>query len=209
MLYGAPDGLLPDGVRPLRLRGRRPRRAARREGRLDRGRLGLPDGPGCQPDGVDPGPGPPNGGPAARLTGGEISGHSCFTGPVARKNRTVEQVLDQIGSSAHGVVTRRELLRAGISDDEIRHRLRTGALIRQHPGVYRVGHRAPSVEARYMAAVRACGDGAVLSGHAAAYLLGLIKGRPPAPGVTAPTERRIAGVRARRSRGLDRRDWTV
>ena len=64
--------------------------------------------------------------------------------------------------------------------------LRTGALLREHPGVYRVGHRAPSVEARYLAAVWACGEGAVLSGRAAAHLWGLVKGRAPAPEVTAP-----------------------
>jgi hypothetical protein len=53
-----------------------------------------------------------------------------------------------------------------------------------------------------MTAVRACGERAVLSGRAAAFLFGLIKGRAPAPEVTAPTERRAAGVRTRR-RALD------
>ena len=107
-----------------------------------------------------------------------------------------------MAGEAHGVVTRRQLLRAGITSGEIRQRLRTGALLQQHPGVYRVGHRAPSVEARYLAAVLACGDGALLSGRAAAHLLGILKGRPPAPEVTAPTERRVAGIRTRRSRGM-------
>ena len=37
-----------------------------------------------------------------------------------------------------------------------------------------------------MAAVMACGEGAVLSGRAAGYLLGLLKGPAPAPEVTAP-----------------------
>jgi hypothetical protein len=83
-----------------------------------------------------------------------------------------------------------------------------GLLIVVHRGVYRVGHRAPSTEATYMAAVLACGDGAVLSGRAGAHLQGLIKRRPPPPEVTAPTERRVAGVRTRRSR-LDRRDVTT
>ena len=55
----------------------------------------------------------------------------------------------------------------------------TGALLPVHRGVYRVGHRAPSVEARYLAAVLACGEGALLSGRAAAHLYGLLKG--PAP----------------------------
>src|SRR4051812_30973379 len=100
---------------------------------------------------------------------------------------TVEQELDRIARAAHGVVTRRQLLAVGVTVDEIKHRLRTGALLREHPGVYRVGHRAPSVEARYMAAVRACGERALLSGRAAGHLLGLLRGAPPAPEVTAPT----------------------
>src|ERR671937_890686 len=97
---------------------------------------------------------------------------------------TVEQELARIASSQHGIVTRADLVRAGITADEIKHRVRVGALIREYRGVYRVGHRAPSVEARYLAAVRACGEGAVLSGRAAAHLWGLIKGRAPSPEVT-------------------------
>ena len=73
---------------------------------------------------------------------------------------------------AHGVVTRRELLAAGVSPRQIHRRLRRGTLIVAHPGVYRVGHRAPSVEARYTAAVKAAGEGALLSGLAAAWLWG-------------------------------------
>jgi hypothetical protein len=124
-------------------------------------------------------------------------------GLVAPLDEPVERLCARIASSAHGVVTRAELLAAGVSSDEIKHRLHTGGLIRVHRGVYRVGHWAPSVEARYLAAVRACGDGAVLSGRAAAYLYGIIKGGPPRPEVTAPKARRIPGVRVRRSRRMD------
>jgi hypothetical protein len=112
----------------------------------------------------------------------------------------VEKVLARLASRAHGIVTRAELLDAGVSDGEIEHRIRTGALIRQHRGVYRVGHRAPSTEATYLAAVRACGVGAVLSGLAAAHLHGLIKGRAPEPEVTAPNDRRVEGLRTTRAR---------
>ena len=71
----------------------------------------------------------------------------------------------RIAGVAHGVVTRAQLLRAGVTPAEIEQRLRTGALIREHRGVYRVGHRAPSLEARYLAAVWACGEQALLSGR--------------------------------------------
>ena len=88
---------------------------------------------------------------------------------------TVEQELARRATAAHRIVDREELLGAGLTVAEIKGRLRKGTLIREFPGEYRVGHRAPSVESHYLAAVRACGKGAVLSGRAAAYLWGLIK----------------------------------
>jgi hypothetical protein len=121
-------------------------------------------------------------------------------------DRTVEEMLARIARKQHGVVTRRQLLDAGISAHEVKRRVRRGQLLREYRGVYRVGHRAPSVEARYLAAVLACGEGALLSGQAAGYLLGLLKGRAPAPEVTAPSERRVKGLRTPRERGLGRRD---
>jgi hypothetical protein len=123
------------------------------------------------------------------------------------QDRNVERKLDRIASRAQGVVTRPELLAAGVTRREIDRRVERGSLIREYPGVYRVGHRAPSVEARYMAAVKACGKRAVLSGRAAAYHLGLIRGRPPGPEVTAPTERRVAGVKTHRSRKIAAIRW--
>lgn len=112
----------------------------------------------------------------------------------------MDRRIARIATAAHGVVTRAALLASGVTEAEIRERLGRGTLIRVHRGVYRVGHRAPSVEASYLAAVRACGDGAVLSGMSAAWLLGLIKGRAPQPEVTTLTERHIEGVRTRRAR---------
>jgi Transcriptional regulator, AbiEi antitoxin len=123
--------------------------------------------------------------------------------------RTVESELARIAGTQHGVVTREQLLRARITPDELRRRVRSGALLREHRGVYRVGHRAPSVEARYLAAVLACGDGALLCGRPAGHLLGLLKGRPPAPEVTTTTQRRIEGVVTRRARRVHRLDATM
>jgi very-short-patch-repair endonuclease len=116
------------------------------------------------------------------------------------KGETVEEVLARIARRQHGVVTRQQLLGAGVSSDEIQWRLREGSLIPVHRGVYRVGHKAPSIEARYHAAVLACGDGAVLSGEAAGYLWGLLKGTAPPPELTAPKRRRVKGVRTRHAR---------
>jgi len=115
----------------------------------------------------------------------------------------------RLGSESHGVVTRPLLLREGVTDAEIKWRLHSGALLREYPGVYRVGHRAPSIESRYLAAVLACGDGALLSGRAAGHLLGLLRGTAPPPEVTAPTERRLHGLATRRSRRIDPREATT
>ncbi|MEX2196509.1 MAG: hypothetical protein WD844_14585 [Thermoleophilaceae bacterium] len=114
-----------------------------------------------------------------------------------------------MATRAHGIVTRRELLEAGLTKARIDHRVATGALIPEYPGVYRVGHRAPSTEARYMAAVRACGEGSLLSGLAAAYVQGLVEGKEPAPHVTTPRPRMVRGVATATCRKLDRRDVTT
>src|SRR3954451_7863524 len=119
---------------------------------------------------------------------------------MSAKVNTVEAVIGRLATSQHGVVTRAQLLNAGLTRHQIEHRLLLGAPLCVHRGVYRVGHRAPSVEAHYLAAVFACGDDARLSGRAAAHLLGLLKGPVPPPEVTAPLKRRLPGVHVRRGR---------
>jgi hypothetical protein len=113
----------------------------------------------------------------------------------------VEQVLARLATGAHGLVTHRGMLAAGLTPAEIRSRRRKGLLIKVHRGVYRVGHRAPTLESRYLAAVLASGQGAALSGRAAAYLLALIKGPAPEPEVTCVKRHQVKGVAIRRSPG--------
>jgi len=125
------------------------------------------------------------------------------------QGRTLDEVLGVLAGERHGVVTRRRLLAVGVSAGEIERRVRSGTLLVEYRGVYRVGHRAPSRDARYAAAVEACGVGAVLRGRAAAHLHGLVKGAPPAPEVASLTERRIEGITTCRWRRLDPRDATV
>jgi hypothetical protein len=119
---------------------------------------------------------------------------------------TVDRDIARIAWAQHGDVTRQQLLAAGVSPAGIHRRVQRGLLFVEYRGVYRVGHRAPSLEARYMAAVLACGEGSLLSGRAAAYLLRLIRGRVPEPEVLALTSRRIPGIRTRRARSLGPRD---
>lgn len=93
-------------------------------------------------------------------------------------------------------MTRAQLLAAGIDDDRIDRWLADARLQREHVGVFAVGHAAPSVDADYMAALLACGAGAVLSHRAAAFKLRLLRGGPPRPEVTVPTTggRRRPGI---------------
>jgi very-short-patch-repair endonuclease len=121
----------------------------------------------------------------------------------------VEVELARIAASQHGVVTRRQVLEAGISAKEIRIRVRRKSLLRVHRGVYRVGHTAPSIEATYLAAVLAAGDGAALGRRAAAHVWDLARGPAPPPQVLVPNERRIEGVKTHRSLHLDARDLTL
>jgi len=108
----------------------------------------------------------------------------------------------------HGVVTRQELLDAGVSRKEIEWRLRIGALIRIHPGVYRVGHAAPNFLSSYLAAVLACGPRSFLAGYAGAFNFRIIRGAAPTPEVATAADRRIAGVTARRVRRIEARATT-
>jgi len=114
----------------------------------------------------------------------------------------------RIARVQHGRVTRRQLLAVGIDDDHVDRWIADGRLQRVHYGVLAVGHTAPSVDAEYMAAVLACGEGAVLSHRAAAHKLRLIVGPPPKPEVTVPTTagRRRAGITIHRGGPLHPRD---
>ena len=125
------------------------------------------------------------------------------------KVRQVDELVGQFAAGQQGNVTRQQLLSAGVTLAEIRTRLDRGSLLPEYRGVYRVGHRAPSVEARYWAAVAACGEGAALSGLAAAWLHAIVKGTAPPPEVTARHHRRIPGLKTHHCRHLDRRDITI
>ena len=115
----------------------------------------------------------------------------------------VDTAVAGIAARQHGLVTRSQLLDAGFVARSIAHRVQTGRLIRIHRGVYAVGHRPPSPHARAMAAVLACGPGAVLSHRSAAALWDL--GRWPRElEVTARNAHRHAGVLVHRSRTLTR-----
>jgi very-short-patch-repair endonuclease len=73
----------------------------------------------------------------------------------------------------HGVVTRADLLGLGFGHRSIEHRVASGRLHPVAAGVYAVGRRELTPHGHWMAAVLACGDGAVLSHRSAAELWGI------------------------------------
>ncbi len=91
--------------------------------------------------------------------------------------------IHEAAARQHGVVTRVQLLRCGVSRGAIEHRLKKGTLRRLHYGVYCAG----PVTARYqreMAAGLACGPDAALSHRTAGGLWAMM----PAPQRDAPVE---------------------
>ena len=91
------------------------------------------------------------------------------------KSDTPDAAVARIAAQQHGVVTRRQLEACGLGSKAITIRVRKGQLNRVHQGVYAVGHRALSHRGRFMAAVLACGDGAVVSHSSAAVLWELLR----------------------------------
>ena len=81
-----------------------------------------------------------------------------------------ERALAQLAARQWGVLSRAQLLAIGLGADAIEWRARSGRLHRVHHGVYAVGHTALRREGRFLAAVLACGPGAVLSHRSAAAL---------------------------------------
>jgi very-short-patch-repair endonuclease len=107
-------------------------------------------------------------------------------------------------------VARRQLLALGFNAREIEHRVARGRLHLVMRGVYAVGWPALTRERRWMAAVLACGEGAVLSHRSAAALWGIGAERP---GVVDISVRRRAelkrpGLHVRRRLSLRAADMT-
>jgi very-short-patch-repair endonuclease/predicted transcriptional regulator of viral defense system len=105
----------------------------------------------------------------------------------------------------HGVVSRAQLLQAGLTRNEIDHRIAARRLRRVHQGVYAVGHKRLRVEGRWMAAVLACGKGAVLSHQTAAAAWELRRVGSGAIHISVPGDagrKRRAGIKLHRSTTL-------
>lgn len=85
--------------------------------------------------------------------------------------RRSDAAIDAAFAGQHHVMTLAQLENLGLSARAVRHRVATGRLHRLHRGVYAIGR--PTAEGRWMAAVLASGEGAVLSHRSAADLWGM------------------------------------
>jgi predicted transcriptional regulator of viral defense system len=99
-----------------------------------------------------------------------------------------------------------ELLACGLTEDEVWGREARGQLHRIHRGVYAVGHPGLTQRGRWLAAVKACGPGALLCRHAAGMHYGFLSMEDRRPQVMTTTRRTVAGVRNHRTRDLPERD---
>jgi predicted transcriptional regulator of viral defense system len=106
-------------------------------------------------------------------------------------------------------VTTAQLAEAGLTTSAVAQRVASGRLHPKYRGVYAVGHARLSQHGRWMAAVLAVGDGAVLSHLAAAKLWEIWRRRVTGIDVIAPRRRRQrTGIRVHSARHLDPRDVT-
>lgn len=126
--------------------------------------------------------------------------------------REIEDRIAAAAARQHGVVTRRQLVNAGLSSDTIDHRVAVGKLRVVHRGVY-LTLPFPLSHTREMAAVLASGPGAALSHLSVVSLWGYREGsgrRARLLDVSVVGNRgRVPGIRLHRVERLDRDERTV
>jgi very-short-patch-repair endonuclease len=121
-------------------------------------------------------------------------------------------LITRLAARQHGVVSTAQLLAAGFTHDSIRRRVDAGWLHRIHRGVYAVGHRNLTHQGWWMAAVLACGEGAVLSHRSAAMHWGLLGARKRRVDVTVPSTSGRSlrkNIQVHRSTGLTPKAATI
>jgi very-short-patch-repair endonuclease len=107
--------------------------------------------------------------------------------------RDIEATVERVATSQHGVVTRVQLLDAGVSPDVVAGLVRSGRLRPVHRGVYTAGPILGE-RATEMAAALACGPAGIVSHRSAIVTWELVRGavRPAEVDITL-----VAGIRRR------------
>jgi Protein of unknown function (DUF559)/Transcriptional regulator, AbiEi antitoxin len=123
----------------------------------------------------------------------------------------IDNELASLAANQHGRVSTAQLRAIGLGRTAITQRVQAGRLHRVHRGVYAVGHAKETNESRWMGAVLACGEGAVLSHRAAAALWRLLPAPSGAVDVTVPGHggrKKRRGIRLHRSTTLTQQQAT-
>lgn len=107
-----------------------------------------------------------------------------------------DRLISELADRQHGVVSHEQLLALGLGRGAINARLAAGRLHPVFRGVYAVGRARLTGDGRWMAAVLACGKGAVLSHATAGARWGLLATTSDRTHVTVPGR----GGRASRDR---------
>jgi very-short-patch-repair endonuclease len=124
---------------------------------------------------------------------------------------SADELIGRVAAGQFGVVTKSQVEACGLDRGGIEHRLATGRLQRLWRGVYAFGHRELTREGHLIAAVLACGSGAVLSHTSAAVHWELLAYSRAAIDVTVPargTRGKRPGITLHCSRRLDPEDVT-
>jgi hypothetical protein len=98
---------------------------------------------------------------------------SALRAAIRPQTQTVERGLADLARRQHGIVGRDQVVALGFEPGAIKRRIQAGRLHVIHRGVYAVGHTAITRRGRWMAAVLASGDGALLSHRSATALWGI------------------------------------
>jgi hypothetical protein len=122
-----------------------------------------------------------------------------------------DRALAELARAQWGIVSLAQLRALGFGRGSVARRVERGRLHPLHRGVYAVGHRRLTREGAYLAAVLACGAGAVLSHRSAAHHWGLLRSEAATVDVSVPRSRRSARPRIRLHRPLtlDAQDTTT
>jgi very-short-patch-repair endonuclease len=117
----------------------------------------------------------------------------------------VDVELAVLAARQHGIVSVAQLQALGLGQRGAQLRAANGRLHRIYRGVYAVGHAALTPNGRRLAAVLACGQGAVLSHRSAAAAWGLRPASGARFDITTPRPRKTAppGVDLHLARKLD------
>ncbi len=133
---------------------------------------------------------------------GELDAHGL-------DGREVTLAIRELAERQHGVVARRQIVALGVDAGLIQGRLDNGRLVPVYQGVFALGHSLLGRKGRWVAAVLACGPGAVLSHGSAGELWDVRRafGHPEVTRRSGGSPR--LGIRLHQTRVLEASEMTM